>query len=212
MNRYLQITAGRGPAECARVVTRVLQLLIDDAHSRGLMVTLDDVIYGNDKESIDTAEITLHSDDSLDSFIHTWQGTILWVEKSEIRHHHKRKNWYIAVIEITREVEAQIDDNDIVYQAIRSSGAGGQHVNKVSSAIRATHLPTGHQVLVMDHRSQLMNKRLAYDRLVVKIQNNTSITERATEKSQWKNKIEIQRGNPVRTFYADKIKVSKKRF
>jgi protein subunit release factor B len=38
MNRYLQITAGRGPVECARVVTRVLQLLIDDADSRGVMV------------------------------------------------------------------------------------------------------------------------------------------------------------------------------
>lgn len=47
---------------------------------------------------------------------------------------------------------------DVYFQAMRSSGAGGQHVNKVSSAVRATHVPTGISVHVMDTRSHLQTK------------------------------------------------------
>ena len=82
---------------------------------------------------------------------------------------HKRKNWFIGIYEIEATEETLLKENEIKFQAIRSSGAGGQHVNKVSSAIRAIHTKTGMQVLVMDSRSQHQNKKIAIKRLQEKV-------------------------------------------
>ena len=60
--------------------------------------------------------------------------------------------------------------SELNYKAVRSSGAGGQNVNKVNSAVRATHIPTGLAVVSMDSRSQLQNKKLATARLFLKLQ------------------------------------------
>ena len=89
---------------------------------------------------------------------------------------------------------------------MRSSGAGGQHVNKVSSAIRATHVPTGTQVVVMDSRSQHQNKKLAYERLLVKIREKHFQSLKTNEISQWKNQMQIERGNPVCVFRGSDFK------
>ncbi|MDA0711257.1 MAG: peptide chain release factor-like protein [bacterium] len=53
----------------------------------------------------------------------------------------------------------------VSFQTLRGSGPGGQHRNKVETTVRATHLPTGLTVVVSDHRSQLLNKELALNRL-----------------------------------------------
>ena len=91
--------------------------------------------------------------------LENWIGTIQWVGISTYRKFHKRKNWFIGCYEIMQIEEMKLLDKDIKFKAIRSSGPGGQHVNKVSSAIRATHKISNIQVLVMDSRSQHQNKK-----------------------------------------------------
>ncbi len=64
---------------------------------------------------------------------------------------------------------AQLRDEDLKESFARSSGPGGQHVNKVSTAVTLTHLPTGISVTVSDSRSQSMNRKIARDRLSEKL-------------------------------------------
>mgnify|MGYP002291176432 CR=1 FL=1 len=67
----------------------------------------------------------------------------------------------VAVLPEAEEVDVEIRDSDIVFESCKSSGAGGQHINKTSSAIRVTHLPTGMVVECQDQRSQRENKEQA---------------------------------------------------
>jgi peptide chain release factor len=211
MKKLIQITSGRGPAECARVVARVLQLLIDEAKDLELEVKVLEKVVGVESECVETALLSIEGIHTL-SFLAKWIGTIQWIGESEIRKDHKRKNWFIGIFEVDSPTDLEIKDCDFAYQAMRSSGAGGQHVNKVSSAVRATHLPTGLQVVAMDSRSQHQNKKLAYERLIDKIREKHVESLKSKEVLHWKNQMQIERGNPIRIFRSsdfNKIKVEK---
>ena len=102
-------------------------------------------------------------------FLNSWKGSIQFIGKSKFRPHHQRKNWFIGVFEIENFFELELDEKELEFQTMRSSGNGGQNVNKVNSAVRVTHLPTKIQVVAMDSRSQLENKKIAVERLKLKI-------------------------------------------
>jgi len=99
--------------------------------------------------------------------------------------------------------------NEVKYQTTKSSGPGGQHVNKTESAVRATHIPTGLSVLVQDSRSQHQNKKIATQRLAEVLVSHQLQELKDLEINQWKNAIQIQRGNPIKTFEGRQFKPRK---
>ena len=127
------------------------------------------------------------------------EGSVQWICQSPFRENHKRKNWFINVSILQEKFRFDKDD-DIRYEAFRSSGKGGQNVNKVSTAIRAIHIPTGISVVSMDQRSQIQNKKIAYLRLMKKIDEKNSSINKVIQYENWNKHNQLTRGNPVRVY------------
>ncbi|OXA94685.1 peptide chain release factor H [Flavobacterium oncorhynchi] len=208
MERIIQITAGRGPAECTWVAAQVLKKVLEEAQDQQLDVVLLQRETGQENGTVETASIAVKGIDA-ENFVNSWVGTIQWIGQSQFRKMHKRKNWFIGIFEIEPQKNVSVSENDIQYQAMRSSGAGGQHVNKVSSAIRATHIPTGIAVVAMDSRSQHQNKKLATERLLKKLEDEKLTQLKNHVGKQWENQLNIQRGNPIRVFTGSDFKKNK---
>ena len=208
MEKIIQITAGRGPAECTWVVAQVLKKVLDEAQELQLETIVLQRQPGSENGTVETATLSIKGKEVM-QFVNSWVGTVQWIGQSQFRKMHKRKNWFIGIFEIEKQKSWSVSENEIQYQAMRSSGAGGQHVNKVSSAIRATHLPTGIAVVAMDSRSQHQNKKLATERLLKKLESETLQQLKDQVGKQWENQLNIQRGNPTRTFAGTDFKKNK---
>lgn len=204
----LQITSGRGPAECTWVVAQVLKKVLQEAADLQLKSTVLQHEAGAENGTVETALIQIEGTKAK-AFIQSWVGTIQWIGQSTFRKFHKRKNWFIGVFEVEQSAPTQFSEKDIQYQAMRSSGAGGQHVNKVSSAIRATHIPTKISVVAMDSRSQHQNKKLATERLLQKLEESKMEQLKNEFQTTWTNQLQIQRGNPIRVFTGSDFKKEK---
>ena len=170
--KIIQISAGKGPLECAFVVAKVLKIFLKELINNKIEYTILHKENGIENGTVQSVSIQIKGNNLAD-FTANWLGTIQWIGNSTFRKYHKRKNWFIGCFEVESSELITIKENEIKFQAIRSSGAGGQHVNKVSSAIRAKHLQTGIQVLVMDSRSQHQNKKIAIKRLQEKLEEFT---------------------------------------
>ena len=197
--KIIQITSGRGPAECCWVVAQVLKKFLEAAKEQAFGYNILQREKGIENGTLQSVTVQLKGK-KLDVFLNQWIGTIQWKGVSAFRPQHKRKNWFIGLYEIAQHQEFQIHDSDISYQATRSSGPGGQHVNKVSSAIRAIHVPTKTQVLVMDSRSQHQNKKIAKTRLQEKVSTLQLESLQSSIKNQWENHLNLERGNPIQVF------------
>ncbi|MEO9571846.1 MAG: peptide chain release factor H [Polaribacter sp.] len=206
--KIIQISAGKGPLECAFVVAKVLKIFLKELITNKVEYTILHKENGLQNGTVQSVSIQLKGNHLAD-FLTNWLGTIQWIGISTFRKLHKRKNWFIGCFEIQDSSTIQINENEIQFQAIRSSGAGGQHVNKVSSAIRAKHT-TGLQVLVMDSRSQHQNKKIAIKRLQEKVINFNVDQAKEQLKNQWENHQKLERGNPIRVFTGSDFKQIKK--
>jgi len=209
MKKTIQITAGRGPNECQYVVAKVLKAFVKELGPEAIEYTIMNKVNGYENGTIQSVIIVLEGA-GLDEFIKTWIGTVLWIGKSMYRNNHKRKNWFIEIFELTSNVINEVNEKDFQFQFMRSKGAGGQHVNKVSSAVRASYPLLGLSVSVMDTRSQHQNKKIAISRLKEKCQ-LFQLEQLSTDtKNEWKNHLNIQRGKPIRVFKGSNFKKDNK--
>ncbi|ROH98760.1 peptide chain release factor H [Chryseobacterium sp. G0240] len=199
MEKLIQITSGKGPLECQWVVAKILKTFLEEVKQNKIEYEI--IHRENGDENLTLKSITLLlKGNNIVEFLKSWLGSICWTGKSTFRKLHKRSNWFIGIFELETADAIRFDEKDIRFQTTRSQGNGGQNVNKVNTAVRATHLPTGLSVFVQDSRSQLENKKLSVTRLKEKVLGlHIQQLERRMQET-WNNHLQVQRGNPVRTF------------
>ena len=200
---YIQITSGRGPVECCRVVVLVMNKIVEQAKSKGYDVEVLEHEDGSNDGCMFSVTLVVEGENIL-PLKDEWEGSVLWVaQKNPFRPWHRRKNWFVGVHFFKPLQAGSINESDITYETLRSSGPGGQNVNKVETAVRAIHAPSGTAVLASDMRSQLQNKKLARERLIMKL----SAIEEEKQMQQmheiWMNHNSLERGNPVKKFKGD---------
>ena len=210
MKKYIQLTAGRGPVECARCVALVARELLKDFPDAELVESEPHNTEPDCYMSmLFLAEVNLAKEKA-------WSGTVLWrATSNRYRPGHPRKNWFVGVefiAPVTRKnwfvgvefiapvILPEISDKGIVYETMRSSGHGGQNVNKVETAVRAIHLPTGISVKSSTQRSQSQNKETARNLLLLKLQQRKDSAAASFRSSKWGRHTALLRGNPVKTF------------
>jgi len=200
---WLQLSAGYGPSECAWVVPRLLEALLAEAAAAGVEARCLDRIAGELPQTLRSALVEL-SEGPGEEFAAGWAGSVLWVGRSPFRPEHRRRNWFVQVVRVTPpESEAELPalrPEELEITAMRSSGAGGQNVNKRSTAVRVRHVASGVEVVARDERSQAANRRAALGRLAWLLRERAQDRRDAGLKAQWDAKGQIERGNPRRVF------------
>ncbi|MFY0254086.1 peptide chain release factor H [Chitinophaga sp. 30R24] len=193
----IQITAGRGPVECCLVVAKVQEKVIKQGREAGFHITVLDNMKGELNGTLLSATLLLKGK-GLAAFVQEWEGTIQWIATSPYRKWHKRKNWFVGVSVLAIPQRLLWNPKEVVFDTCRAAGPGGQHVNKVETAVRALHTSSGLQVTASDSRSQWQNKQLALERLEAKFQAAQAALLLQQQQQQWQEHNELERGLAVK--------------
>lgn len=197
----VEIRAGAGGEEAALFVADLFRMYCMYCDTRGYKL---EVIFQNPTELGGYREIdfTVSGKGAFTRFkFESGVHRVQRVPKTESQGRIQTSTVTVAVLTEPDEVEVVINPQDIKIESCKSSGAGGQHINKTESAVRLTHIPTGIVVECQQERSQLRNKEMALKLLKAKLYHIQSVEQADKIASDRKKQVGTgERSEKIRTY------------
>ena len=169
-NAIIRLNAGAGGTEACDWSGMLYRMYTRYADRNGFSVEVLDMLDG-DEAGIKSVTFQVNGENAY-GYLKSEKGVHRLVRISPFNAAGKRQTSFVScdvMPEIEEDLDVEINDDDLRIDTYRSSGAGGQHINKTSSAIRITHLPTGIVVTCQNERSQFQNKDMAMQMLKAKL-------------------------------------------
>ena len=200
-NAILRLNAGAGGTESCDWCSMLYRMYTRWAERKGFSLEVLDILDG-DEAGIKSVTFQINGENAY-GYLKSEKGVHRLVRISPFNAQGKRQTSFVSLDvmpDIEEDVDVEIRDEDIRVDTYRSSGAGGQHINKTSSAIRITHFPTGIVVTCQNERSQHMNKDKAMQMLKAKLY-MLKQEENAEKLSDIRGDVkEIGWGNQIRSY------------
>jgi len=207
-NAYLDVQAGSGGTEAQDWAEMLLRMYLRWGEDKGFDVELVEVSAG-DVAGVKSATIYLRGEFAF-GWLRTETGVHRLVRKSPFDSGNRRHTSFASVFvspEVKDDIEIDLDMSDVRVDTYRSSGAGGQHVNKTDSAIRLTHEPSGIVVQCQSQRSQHKNKEMAIKQLKAKLYEMEELKRKEDMQSIEDSKADIGWGSQIRSYVLDQSRI-----
>jgi len=200
-NAILSLHAGAGGTESCDWAAMLFRMYSRWANDKGFTLEILDMLDG-DEAGIKSVTFQVNGENAY-GYLKSEKGVHRLVRISPFNAAGKRQTSFVSLDvmpDIEEDIDIEVNDDDIRVDTYRSSGAGGQHINKTSSAIRITHLPTGIVVQCQNERSQHMNKDKAMQMLKAKLY-LLKQEENAMKAADIRGEVtEIGWGNQIRSY------------